>query len=193
MAEAYDPLDYENLARSVVNALLQSGCAALPPTESFAGSGVYALYYTGSLSFYSRIASSDLSAPVYVGKAVPTGARKGGRRTGYESGTELYRRLRDHAKSVEQVRNLALNEFQCRFLVVVPVWITLAERFLIDHFRPAWNTVIDGFGNHPPGRGRRDMRRPRWDILHPGRPWAAELHPAETAEDIVRLLDAPAP
>ena len=129
----------------------------------------------------------------YVGKAVPTGARKGGKRTGYESGTELYRRLRDHAKSVEQVRNLALNEFQCRFLVVVPVWITLAERFLIDHFRPVWNTVIDGFGNHPPGRGRRDMRRPRWDILHPGRPWAAELHPAETAEDIVRLLDAPAP
>ena len=192
MAEAYDPLDYENLARSVVNALLESACTPLPPAENFTGSGVYALYYTGGLPFYSHMASSDLRDPVYVGKAVPTGARKGSRQTDSDSSTELYRRLREHAKSIEQAQNLALDEFQCRSLVVVPVWITLAERFLIDHFRPVWNTVIDGFGNHPPGRGRRDMRRPRWDILHPGRAWAAELQAAETAEEVVRLLDAPA-
>lgn len=48
MTKAYDPLDYENLARSVVTALLESVSTALPPTEKFSGSGVYALY-TGTL------------------------------------------------------------------------------------------------------------------------------------------------
>ncbi len=193
MAEAYDPLDYKNLARSVVNALLDAIPTTLPPTESFIGSGVYALYYTGSLPFYSPLASPDLHQPIYVGKAVPTGARKGSRRIDPESSTELYQRLRDHTKSIEQAENLDLSEFRVRHLVVVPVWITLAERFLLDHFRPVWNAVVDGFGNHAPGRGRRAMRRPRWDIMHPGRPWAAELQAAETAEEIIRLLDTSMP
>ncbi len=193
MAEAYDPLDYENLARSVVHALLETTPTTLPPAESFTGSGVYALYYTGTLPLYTHIASPELHTPIYVGKAVPTGARKGNRQTNTGANTELYRRLRDHAKSIEQTENLALNEFQCRYLVVVPVWITLAERFLLDHFQPVWNTVIDGLGNHDPGRGRRAMRRPRWDVVHPGRPWAATLQAAETVEDIIRLLDRTTP
>lgn len=46
--KAYDPLDYENLARSVVTALLESVSTLLPPVEKFSGSGVYTLYYTGS-------------------------------------------------------------------------------------------------------------------------------------------------
>ncbi len=188
MSKAYDPLDYGSLARSVVTALLESASFALPPTEKFSGSGVYALYYTGSLPFYSHISSSDLHELIYVGKASPTGARKGSRPRDSESSAELYRRLHDHAKSIEQAENLDLVEFQTRYLVVVPVWITLAERFLIDHFRPVWNTVIDGFGNHPPGSGRRAMRCPRWDIVHPGRPWAAKLKTAETAEEVVRLI-----
>ncbi len=192
MAKAYDPLDYENLARSVVTALLESASTALPPTETFSGSGVYALYYTGSLPFYSHISSSDLHKPIYVGKAVPTGARKGSRGGDSDLSTELYRRLHDHAKSIDQAKNLALVEFRVRHLVVVPVWITLAERFLIDHFRPVWNTVIEGFGNHDPGRGRRAMRRPRWDIVHPGRSWAAKLKAVETVEEIVRLIDTQA-
>ena len=188
MTKAYDPLDYDNLARSVVTALFESASTALPPTEKFSGSGVYALYYTGSLPFYSHISSSDLHTPIYVGKAVPTGTRKGGRQVDSESSAELYRRLHEHAKSIDQAENLDLVEFQARYLVVEEVWITLAERFLIDHFRPVWNTVIDGFGNHPPGSGRRDMRRPRWDIVHPGRPWAAKLKTAETAEEVIRLI-----
>ena len=188
MAKAYDPLDYDNLARSVVTALLESASTALPPTEKFSGSGVYALYYTGSLPYYSHISSSDLDKPIYVGKAVPTGARKGSPGVDSESTTELYRRLHDHAKSIDQAENLDLVEFQARYLVVEQIWITLAERFLINYFRPLWNTVIDGFGNHDPGRGRSAMRRPRWDIVHPGRPWAAKLKGAETAEEVVQLI-----
>jgi len=188
MAEPYDPLNYENLARSVVSALLENVPEALPPSPSFNGCGVYAIYYAGPLPFYSHVSSSRLETPIYVGKAVPTGGRKGGTQPG-ATGTALFRRLRDHAKSIEEAENLRLDEFRCRYLVVVPVWITLAERFLIDHFAPTWNTVIDGFGNHDPGAGRRNMRRPRWDIVHPGRPWAARLKAAETADEIVGLIE----
>ena len=188
MEQAYDPLDYNNLARSVVDALLNSPSIVLPPADSFRGSGVYALYYRGALSYYSKIASSH-STPIYVGKAVPSGARKGSTDTDLARSTALYRRLRDHAKSIGLAENLDLVDFQCRFLVVVPVWITLAERFLLDHYRPVWNTIIDGFGNHDPGRGRRSMRRPRWDIVHPGRPWAAHLEATETVANIALLLD----
>ncbi len=57
MVEAYDPLNYENLARSVVNALLEAEAVAMPPVSEFSGSGVYALYYLGGLPFYEGIAS----------------------------------------------------------------------------------------------------------------------------------------
>jgi hypothetical protein len=100
----------------------------------------------------------------------------------------LYNRLVQHAKSIQQAENLRLEDFRCRYLVVVPVWIELAERFLIEHYRPAWNTVIDGFGNHAPGAGRKDMKRPRWDILHPGRGWATRLRSAETPARIIAEL-----
>ena len=188
MAEAYDPLDYDNLARSVVDALLDREPIRLPPAEAFGGSGVYALYYRGALPFYSKIASSVSAEPIYVGKAVPSGARKGSAGVRSEAGNALYRRLRDHAKSIAQADNLDVSEFRCRFLVVVPVWITLAERFLLDHFKPVWNTVIDGFGDHDPGSGRRSMRRPRWDVVHPGRVWAARLEAAETLDEVVQSL-----
>ena len=187
MDAPYDPLDYDNLAHSVVRALLETPPAELPPAEAFTGSGVYALYYRGGLPFYSRVASRDSDTPIYVGKAVPQGGRKGGTKKS-TAGRTLYLRLRQHARSIEQVDNLTLGEFHCRFLVVVPVWINPAERFLLEHFRPIWNTEIDGFGNHDPGKGRRDMRRPRWDIVHPGRPWAARLKAEENVQQIVKRL-----
>lgn len=188
MTEPYDPLDYGNLARSIVQALLEKEPAGLPPAGSFTGSGVYAVYYTGALEFYASVSSTDLHTPIYVGKADRRGGRKGSS-TGRESiGTELFNRLQRHARSINEAENLDLTDFRCRHLTVVPVWITLAERFLIDHFKPVWNTVIDGFGNNAPGRGRSDSKRPRWDIVHPGRSWAKKLTAQERRQDIVRLL-----
>ena len=190
MTTAYNPLDYDNLANSVVTALLRSDLAPLPPGEAFFGSGVYALYYTGALTFYSHISASDALQPIYVGKAVPSGARKGSQLSKPASGRALHNRLREHSRSVNQAENLDLAEFQVRYLVVEPVWITLAERFLIDRFQPLWNTVIDGFGDHTPGKGRSNMRRPRWDIVHPGRSWAAGLSAEETAGEVIRRISA---
>lgn len=187
MSGAYDPLNYENLAQSVVNALLKNQTHALPPETAFEGSGVYAIYYTGELPFYKHVASPDCHTPIYVGKAIPSGGRKGGSSLS-TSENALYSRLRQHAKSIEDASNLELSEFRCRYLVVVPVWIGLAERFLVSHFQPVWNTIIEGFGNHDPGAGRKDMKKPRWDVVHPGRSWATKLRAAETAEQIVRLI-----
>jgi hypothetical protein len=55
------------------------------------------------------------------------------------------------------------------------VWIALAETLLITHFQPLWNVLVDGFGNHDPGKGRRHQARSDWDVLHPGRPFAEKL------------------
>jgi len=183
MPQQYDPLDYDNLAQNVVRALMEQPCQSLAPAP-FEGVGVYALYYVGSLDYYKPIMGEDI--PIYVGSAVLAGRRKGGKET--TARRTLYNRLVQHAKSVQQAENLHLEEFRCRYLVVVPVWIELAERFLIEHYRPVWNTVIDGLGNHDPGAGRKDMKRPRWDILHPGRGWAKRLKPAETAAKIIAAL-----
>lgn len=90
--QAYDPLDYDNLAKSVVDALLTAAEKSLPPENTFEGAGVYAIYYHGD------------------------------------------------------------------------------------------------FGNHDPGAGRQSMKRPRWDILHPGRPWAEKLAPEETFEQVLQRL-----
>jgi len=155
MPQQYDPLDYNNLAQNVVRALMEQPCQRLAPAP-FEGVGVYALYYVGSLDYYKPIRGEDI--PIYVGSAVLAGRRKGGKET--TARRTLYNRLVQHAKSVQQTENLHLEEFRCGYLVVVPVWIELAERFLIEHYRPVWNTVIDGFGNHDPGAGRKDMKRP---------------------------------
>ena len=187
MAEPYDPLDYANLARSIVDALLSGDLMPLPPEPSV-GSGVYAIYYTGPLEYADRYLLKE--APIYVGKAMPAGTRKGSRSANPATDTSLQRRLSDHAKSIRQAENLTVTEAHCRYLVVESVWITLAEQFLLSHFRPLWNTVLDGFGNHNPGRGRVNSARPRWDIVHPGRPWADRLRANEDRDDIVAEIRA---
>lgn len=56
-------------------------------------------------------------------------------------------------------------------------------------FRPLWNVVVAGFGNHDPGKGRRGQEKSVWDTLHPGRSWAATLpvH-TKTAKELQRTI-----
>jgi len=188
--KVYDPLSYENLANSVVNALMGEEPAPLPPPEPFPGSGVYAIFYVGQFSPYLAASDSECKRPIYVGKAVPAGGRKGKSLEKEGTGNPLYARLIEHAVTIDQSHNLDVADFRCRFLVVVPVWISLAERFLISHYRPLWNVLLDGFGNHDPGRGRRNMRRPLWDIIHPGRPWAQRLKATSTPNELTEQIKA---
>jgi hypothetical protein len=65
--------------------------------------------------------------------------------------------------SLDQASNLEIDDFWCRFLVVDDIWIPLGESLLIQRHRPIWNSLIDGFGNHDLGSGRRKGARPNWD------------------------------
>lgn len=184
----YNPLDKRNLGESVADALLNSPILKMPP-DIFIGAGVYAIYYTGNLSIYSELSkvnkNGQFACPIYVGKAVPAGARKGGMGLDTEHGKVLYSRLGQHAESINCAENLDINDFYCRYLVVDDIWIPLAESMLIERFQPVWNRVLDGFGNHDPGKGRYAGMKPQWDCVHPGREWASRLQPcANTKEQL---------
>jgi hypothetical protein len=93
----------------------------------------------------------------------------------YDPGQALYKRLREHAETItDSSGTLKLVDFHVRYLVVEDIWIPLGENLLIAHFQPAWNLLLDGFGNHDPGSGRYKGERPTWDTVHPGRAWAAK-------------------
>lgn len=177
----FNPLNRKNLGASVAQALLQHDPIPLAKVDPFSGAGIYAIYYTGRFKPYEPIAkrcrNGKFEVPIYVGKAVPTGARKGGTGRSAAAGRALYNRLSEHAESIGDVTNLNGKDFYCRFLVVDDIWIPLGESLLIAKFSPIWNTIIDGFGNHDPGKGRYEGMRPRWDVLHPGRAWAAKCKP----------------
>ena len=173
----FNPLDKRNLGESATRAMLQTSVAPLPPAD-FIGAGLYAIYYTGNFAAYSEIAKRNkdgkFELPIYVGKAIPAGGRKG--KIDYSiQGNSLFKRLNEHAESIKSASNLDIKDFFCRYLVVDDIWIPLAETLLISMFSPLWNQEIDGFGNHDPGKGRHAQSPSPWDIVHPGREWAKKL------------------
>lgn len=184
----FNPLDKRNLGASVADALLAGQVHPLGNIPPFLGAGIYALYYTGPFQAYEILSKHNqdgrFQAPIYVGKAIPAGARKGGG-LGEPRTRALYKRLSEHAESIREVDNLDISDFQCRYLVVDDIWIPLGESLLIARFAPVWNSLVDGFGNHDPGKGRHQGLRPRWDVLHPGREWAPKCRAREeTGEGI---------
>jgi hypothetical protein len=190
----FNPLDKKNLGASVAEAMLASRIHPLGELPEFSGAGIYAIYYKGDFAPYAEISMRNKDgkalAPIYVGKAVPAGARKGGGVASGIGSKPLFNRLSEHAESVRAVKNLNVTDFICRFLVVDDIWIPLGESLLIARYSPVWNSLIDGFGNHDPGNGRYNGMRPRWDVLHPGRSWAVKCRErSETAVDIARDVE----
>lgn len=187
MTEPYNPLDKLNLARSIETELLSRAKQPMTDPGAIAGAGVYAIYYTGPFAAYAPIA--DGGRPIYVGKAIPKGGRKGGLSVNAGLGRALQDRLRQHAASIDQAVNLEISDFQARSLVVDDIWIPLGENMLIESFQPVWNVVIDGFGNKTPGARRATQYRSPWDVLHPGRAFAEMLaaHP-QSAEVFERRV-----
>lgn len=153
--------------------------------EKFAGPGIYALYYKGELEIYKNVYSATI--PIYIGKAVPSGWRQG-RIKSNNNDPALYRRLREHSRNIEAVNNLELNDFICRF-VVLPTeqsdLIGTLEAALIRKYNPLWNSFIDGFGNHDPGKGRYNQAKSEWDVLHQGRKWADKLQGEAPAMEMI--------
>ncbi len=184
----YNPLDKRHLGEQVAEALLAEPIHPLPP-DRFLGAGVYALYYIGDFPTYATLTDVNKDGkylcPIYVGKAVPDGARKGGQGEDVEAGPALYKRLNDHANSINAAENIRLSDFRCRFLAVDDIWIPLAESMVIERFKPVWNCLLEGFGNHAPGKGRKDMMTPSWDWFHPGRNWANSLLPNPKDRELI--------
>jgi hypothetical protein len=139
---------------------------------------------TSLLTPISPPASEPGTLPIYAGRAIPRGARAGiGGLLATTTEPALWQRLWQHAASLDRVENLLLEDFRCRYLVVDDIWVPLTEALMISHYQPVWNQVLQGFGNHDPGAGRRVGARPDWDEVHPGRPWAARQAPARRSAD----------
>lgn len=190
----FNPLDKKNLGTSVADALLESPRRPLPPREKFVAAGVYAIYYKGDFPLYRRLADPNKKGkgrkdvPIYVGKAIPSGGRKGGPIDEISPGTVLYNRLAEHADSIKEVENLQIHDFFCRYLAVDDIWIPLGESLLIRKFNPLWNVALDGYGNHDPGKGRYQQQISPWDVLHPGRSWAKKLQPGKSQDIIAEMI-----
>ena len=192
----YNPLEKENLGKSVAESLLASTPFPLGDLAQFSGAGIYAIYYTGKFTPYARLASqgrppTEASTPIYVGKAIPSGARKGVIDPEISlKGRKLFGRLNEHKRSIERATNLNIGDFFCRYLIVDDVWIPLGESLIIQKFRPLWNVVVEGFGNHDPGAGRVAGKLSSWDVLHPGRFDPKRFAPPRNTEDDILALVA---
>jgi hypothetical protein len=189
----YNPLEKQNLGISVANALLARPMVSLPPEDRFVGAGVYAIYYSGDFPLYARLSATlrepKTAVPIYIGKAALVGTCTGEFGFDPEIVPELFNKLWQHAESIKQTRNLSLHHFSCRYLVVDDIWIPLGESLLIEGFVPLWNKVLDGFGNHDPGKGRQQQQKSPWDVIHGGRAWAERLQPnARTEQQLTELV-----
>lgn len=183
----FDPLALENLGVILAVELLRQPLAPLPPA-SFEGAGVYALYYGGGHPAYRDLVQLDAgrwSYPVYVGQAMASGFS-----LSVTKQKRIHERLKNHAQSIEEVSNLDLADFRCRYLVINDAHVGLAESVLITAFGPPWNGM--GFGSKVVGERRMGQQVSLWDSLHPGRAGrpASNVRSDEAAAKIRKSLDA---
>jgi Eco29kI restriction endonuclease len=67
---------FVELVRDAIRFFHGTPVHTLPFVETFLGTGVYALYYTGTSGIYSKYGELNrlgYNNPIYVGKAVPKG------------------------------------------------------------------------------------------------------------------------
>jgi len=101
---------FQELINEAISFFCSTPMESLPPDDNFAGAGVYALYYKGNLTIYQAIYEKKPEIPIYVGKAVLPGWRQG-RTTTKENEPALYRRLKEHSRSISAANNLDLDDF----------------------------------------------------------------------------------
>jgi hypothetical protein len=180
----FDPSNPKVVGRFVALALVAQDRHPLAEIPKSYGSGVYAIYYTGTFSAYQSISGTE--TPIYVGQAAPAISNA---RTPIDQGAKLSARLNDHRKNISKANSsLQLDDFEFRSLVVQSGWETAAEDYLIHLFRPIWNSetnILYGLGKHGDSATTRANKRSPWDTLHPGRAWAAASN--EDAKSISQI------
>lgn len=183
----------EDIVDQAVAFFLDSPVHPLPPKVTFAGPGVYAIYYVGTSGIYQNLGKRnrpEVEIPIYVGQVSSSGVRKG---LVDETEDLKKRRLRDrlnkHARSIQQAddkENLNLDDFRCRFMILLGSEAGLSrvvETHLIKRFTPIWNTYVDGFGIHDPGKGRLEQSHSEWDSIHPGRSFLKKMKGSSLATE----------
>lgn len=189
--DPYNPLDLEALGDSLLRELERRPIQPLAELKPFVGAGIYALYYVGSSDPYAPLGQCNrhggCRVPIYVGRSKDSGARRGLDPFEPVTARLLFDRVREHRRSVEQANNLTADDFVARTLVVMPIWIPLAEAMAMRRYRPLWNSQLQGFGIHAPGGGRAGQAQSEWDVLHSGRKFASDL-PA-SARSLEELLE----
>lgn len=167
----FDPTDPKTAGRVVALTLVAQDKHPLAEIPNFYGAGVYAIYYRGAFEAYTPLSGTD--HPIYVGKADPESQAA---KDAVGQGNKLFGRLSEHAKNIARATStLDVADFDCRFLVVQTGFQTAAEDYLIDFFKPIWNSetrICHGLGKHGDNAGTRGNKRSPWDTIHPGRPWA---------------------
>ncbi len=177
---SFDPSNPDTIGRLVVLGLLAQDRVLLSELRPTYGSGIYAIYYVGQHPAYTEISGTE--TPIYVGKADPDEPRAA---TPREQGVRLFGRLADHRGAVREVEKYAtdnsdpnpllVKDFECRRLVCATNAQLVAERHLIDMFKPAWNSetkICFGISKHGDSSETRRNKKSPWDVLHPGRDWA---------------------
>jgi len=192
-SKPFNPLDKQNLAESIATAIDRAQVQPLPPPK-FTAAGLYFLYYSGPYDAYAPLVKFNAGGyywPIYIGKGMPPGVRKGAAEEGGKAlkNKGIYDRLKNHAKSIGEAENLELAHFHCRLLAMDEAFIHLGEILLISKFRPVWNVALDGFGNNPVGGPRSAGRRSAWDTVHPGRQAraTAAVDPKRQRELLIRI------
>ncbi len=194
----YHSEEFVELVKDAVRFFNGTPVHPLPLQERFLGTGVYALYYTGNSEIYHRYSELNRLAytyPIYIGKAVPKGWRQS--RVSYDTATtsaELYSRIREHSRNLDKVDSIDIQDFSCRFVIFEAAssdMIGTIEAALIKLNKPLWNSALDGFGNHTPGKGRFNQAKSDWDVIHPGREWAEKCTgtPKSKADILIRIAE----
>lgn len=179
---SFDPTNPDTAGRLVALALIAQDKVPMDRIARTYGSGVYAIYYSGSHPAYGAVSGSE--TPIYVGKADP---KQADARTARDQGPQLYGRLADHRRMIRTVGEYAIanrlpnplrvEDFQCRRLVCATNAQLVAERHLIGTFRPIWNNEVGicwGISKHGDAAKTRKNKRSPWDVMHPGRSWAMD-------------------
>ena len=186
----FDPTDPNTSGRVVALTLVAQTKHPLAKIPEFYGAGVYAIYYRGDFGPYSALRQMD--HPIYVGKADPDNPSA---KDAVSQGTKLSARLNEHARSIRKAgTTLDINDFDCRFLIVQTGFQKSAEDYLINFFKPIWNSetkICYGLGKHGDSSETRGNKRSPWDTMHPGRTWAdATTEDQKSTEAIIERIHA---
>lgn len=186
----FDPTDPNTSGRVVALTLVAQTKHPLAKIPEFYGAGVYAIYYKGDFAPYAQLKGRD--HPIYVGKADPDNPAA---KDAVSQGTKLSARLNEHARSIRKaVTTLDINDFECRFLIVQTGFQKSAEDYLINFFKPIWNSetkICFGLGKHGDSSDTRGNKRSPWDTMHPGREWAsATAENQKSLETIIEQISA---